>query len=222
MLKVVEDAITKILPAEVYVCCKLINDDNGELFDVEMEFIKNAVEKRVMEFTAGRIAVRNILEKIGYKNFPILQGKLREPVWPSELSGSITHDGDYCIVAISYKSKVSLLGIDLTTDKKLDRDLVNLICTEDEIIFIESRDAQFKNIDIYKLIFSIKESIYKCLFPLVGEIFDFHDVCVFIQPSEGSVSIKLKDISVFDNLDINLNITYCLIGDYIFTVAWNR
>ncbi|WP_149007335.1 enterobactin synthase subunit EntD, partial [Escherichia coli] len=54
--------------------------------------LQHAGRKRKTEHLAGRIAAVYALREYGYKCVPAI-GELRQPVWPAEVYGSISHCG---------------------------------------------------------------------------------------------------------------------------------
>jgi 4'-phosphopantetheinyl transferase EntD len=63
-------------------------------------------------------------------------------------------------------------------DQVLDADLVSLIRTPGDRIKVRAGAIKM---DVNKLIFSLKEAVYKSLFPEVQKVFDFCDVNVFLD-----------------------------------------
>lgn len=149
----------------------------AELPDREAAIIENAVEKRRREFTAGRTCARGILRKIGCGG-DLAIGKDRHgaPVWPEGIVGSISHADDVCVVSIArLQAGLTSLGVDVEKDTGLDRDLVDVVCDEREKAACFN-DPTLGPYRLAKVIFSAKESFYKCMYPVTGTVLDFHDV----------------------------------------------
>ncbi len=213
--------LKKILPEPIVFCCGKIDQCQEDLFTEEMPYVQNMVLKRKKEFIAGRSLVRRAFSKLDYPNCAIPVGTKREPIWPTDISGSITHDGDYCCVAVVKKNKLSLVGIDLASQSPLDDNLKELICTKRDFINIQSMNRFVLQIDPYKLVFSIKESVYKCLFPIVKEYFDFRDVTIEIKPDTKTSLINLENSHLKKIVDLKLTSKFCFVDDYIFTAVWS-
>jgi 4'-phosphopantetheinyl transferase EntD len=197
-----------------------ISECEGELYEEELHYIHNAVGKRKREFTAGRICARKALEKLNRSPCSIPVGSTREPLWPQGVAGSITHDGNHCVACVANRDIIPYLGIDLAVREPLDRNLIPLICTKDDIENIKNVGESNFETDPYKLIFSIKESVYKCLFPVVQQIFDFQDVSVHMKSKSGTTSIILLNNQLFSTLDLELKVKFRVIGDYVFSIVW--
>ncbi len=84
--------------------------------------LQHAGRKRKTEHLAGRIAAVYALREYGYKCVPAI-GELRQPVWPAEVYGSISHCGTTALAVVSRQP----IGIDIeeiffcTNRKRIDR-----------------------------------------------------------------------------------------------------
>ena len=70
--------------------------------------LQHAGRKRKTEHLAGRIAAVYALREYGYKCVPAI-GELRQPVWPAEVYGSISHCGATALAVVSRQP----IGIDI-------------------------------------------------------------------------------------------------------------
>lgn len=190
------------------------------LYPDEFAVVAKAVEKRRREFAAGRICARKALVRLGRAACSIPVGAMREPIWPADVTASITHDGDHAMVGMASARDVRLLGIDLAIAKPLGPELRALVCSEDEMRSLTLFADSFSDNDPFKLVFSLKESIYKCLFPVVRKIFDFHDVRVNLRAREEAAVIELRNRQIFGQLDVPLRARFRRTGDYFFTIVW--
>lgn len=128
--------------------------------------VKNAVEKRRVEFAAGRDAAREALEQIGLPDVSVPMGADRAPVWPKGVCGSISHSDGLCIAVVARRSGFQSVGIDVEPDRPLDRNLHESILTPEEM-GVSSDQAL--------AIFSAKEALFKALYPITGEMMSFQD-----------------------------------------------
>lgn len=192
-----------------------------ELYDEELVAVRRAVPKRRNEFAAGRAMARAALARLGFSARSIPVGENREPLWPDGAVGSISHDGNLCIAVAASEMDVALLGIDLTMRAPLEAEVVKMICTAEEIAAAKNSIDRLR-FDPYKLIFSIKESVYKCLFPVVQEVFDFHCVSVSLDPASEVATVSLLDRELFSERMCALRIEarYCSFDDFLFSAVW--
>jgi len=140
-------------------------------YDEEWALVSNAVSKRQKEFQAGRNCARQALAQLGIKNHPVLSGPRREPIWPEGIVGSITHCKDFCAVALSKKPEHKAIGIDAEEKSPLDINSLDLVCTLAEQTWLNKNGLN--NTFWSKVIFSAKESLFKCYYPLTHEYLDF-------------------------------------------------
>ncbi len=100
------------------------------------------------------------------------------PVWPDGLVGSLAHDSRVAAAALASRRDFTSLGIDVEPADPLDPDLIGIVATADE------RRAIGGDLLQARLLFAIKEAVYKCVYPLDGEFLDHHDVAVSIASGE--------------------------------------
>ena len=213
-------SINCLLPKNVISVVEKISETQGELYPEEAHFVRKAIDKRVREFTSGRTCARSVLNKLGYPKCMLLVGVKREPLWPNDIIGSISHDGEYCIAAAARRKDCSLLGIDVAIASPLDDNLIRYICSEEEVHKIVHSNSFDVGVDPYKLVFSIKESVFKCLFPRVLTVFGFLDVAVSFEPNTNCAKISLLNDKVFSDTELTINSKFCIRNDYIFSASW--
>ncbi len=145
------------------------------LFSEEKNLINGAVINRQQEFSTGRWLARQGLQQLGQPAVPIKIGRLRNPLWPESIIGSITHDANCCAVVVMQKQKHSELGvgIDLVAlpqhSGKLDG-LESMISKD-----VQEMDAVNKlnlALEPALLLFSIKESVIKALSFFLDDFID--------------------------------------------------
>lgn len=167
--------IKALFPSQVVTVTATPAMWDGKLYPEEAAFIQKAVIKRRREFTAGRLCAKAALKALGITGFPVLSGDEREPLWPSGITGSISHCDDYCGVALARQSTLTSIGLDIETIAPLDDDLEAMICTPQEITRANQSPPP-SGCNWQKFIFSAKESVYKSLFPVTRAYLDFHDL----------------------------------------------
>jgi len=205
--------IAALFPNEVKITIADPVTLEGVLYPQEDHLIAMAVDKRKQEFKAGRLLARKLLEECGIDHFPILMGNNREPIWPENISGSIAHSKNYCVVAVAQKDKIQGIGIDVEYIDRVIREVWDHICTEEELLWVFSRPKSDHR-KYFALIFSAKESIYKCLYPLTKQWIGFEDVSIFVSPQENCFKARLnKDVGKLFNKGT------CLRGTYQFSDA---
>ncbi len=148
----------------------------------EEQAVLKAVPRRRAEFRAGRASARAALSRLGVRTpEPILMANDRKPMWPAGYIGSISHCQDFCIAAVAPASALYGLGIDVEPRKPLPNDVQDLILIASDYIDSALITA-LGELVCSRLIFSAKESIYKCMNPVLRLELDFHDVQVTVRP----------------------------------------
>src|ERR1700710_434937 len=178
-----------IVPASA-CCYEQVGILRGSLLPGEEELlVPRTVSKRRKEFTAGRTCAREALTLLGMPRMPILQGKQNEPLWPEGVVGSITHCKGYCAAAVASLSLCDGIGIDAEPNEHLPRGVLRLIARRREQDWI--LNAKKNGICWDRLLFSIKESLYKVWFPLERSWLDFDQAEVEIDAGKRTFKAAL-------------------------------
>ena len=187
--------ISKVLPGDV-IAAEQVGCFCGDLHAEEQKVLGDAVPKRRMDFIAGRTCARTALELLGSEVSPILRGPNREPLWPADIVGSITHCEGYCAAAVSYKRKYLGIGIDAEINQALPDGIIDIVSLPEERQLLDQLLPRNRNWD--RLLFSIKESVYKVWFPIQGSWLGFEDVIVKIDPSISAFEAYVQRVPLRD------------------------
>ena len=146
-------------------------------------------KKRRAEFTMGRIYAHGTLSRFGLESEPILRNtETREPTWPDSVWGSITHSAGFAAVAVGLKKEIKGVGIDLESfSRSVNFNIRRLVCVDSELEWLESLPTKQANRAL-RIIFSAKESIFKCLYPSTKTYLTFKDAAVTINETENNFS----------------------------------
>ena len=166
-------------------------------FDLPKE-LEGAVGKRKIDFITGRLCASQALAMLDpRRKWPIVSfGTDRLPGWPEGVVGSITHTEGFSSACVALSTDYQSLGID--AEKVMPVEQAEKI--EATISFDQERElTQTKGFELAKglsLIFSAKESLFKCLYPLVKINFGFLDARLLtLDTDQKSFSIELmKDL----------------------------
>jgi 4'-phosphopantetheinyl transferase EntD len=151
--------------------------DPSALYPDEARHVQRAVPKRLEEFAAGRLCARLLLHEFGIEHFAIEVGAERQPLWPEDLVGSITHTTGFCAAVAAPKKYLRSVGIDTEISGGVKTELWRGICTASETAWLRSL-PQSQQPFAATLIFSAKEAFYKCQFAVTQERLGLHDVSV--------------------------------------------
>lgn len=182
--------LERILPAVATVVASA-EERSVELFPEEEAALGDAVEKRRREFVTARACAREALARLGLPAQPIPAGARGEPLWPAGIVGSITHCAGYRACAVAPASELRAIGVDAELDDPLPDGLLGDIALPEEQSWIEAAAAADPGVSWDRLLFSIKESIYKAWFPLTRSWLGFEDASVAIDRARGTFSASL-------------------------------
>jgi len=149
-------------------------------------------QKRRAEFTLGRICAHEALSRFGLDSEPILRiPETREPCWPDSIWGSITHTAGYAAVAVGFKKEIKGVGIDLESfSRPVDFKIRRHVCVDSELEWLESLPTKQANRAL-RIIFSAKESIFKCIYPGTKTYLTFKDAEVSVKETEKNFSFTI-------------------------------
>jgi enterobactin synthetase component D len=141
--------------------------------------LEAAVAIRRTQFLAGRYCAAQAITRLcgGDASVTVGRGANGAPVWPDGLTGSITHTADFASAAVASRTNVRSLGID--TELIMATERARRIASA--VLVASESPAANRAIDEavwITLVFSAKESLFKCLYPIVGRHFDYSTVAV--------------------------------------------
>lgn len=147
--------------------------------------------KRQCEFLAGRLCAREALQQLcGERSVPAV-GADGAPHWPAGVVGSITHGGNRAVAVVAPAGQYAGLGLDI--EKWLPAPRAERLCAE--ILTAEElqrgTDRKTELAWLTTLTFSIKESLFKALYPLVRRRFYFHDAELLDWDASGRARLRL-------------------------------
>ena len=152
--------------------------------------MKEDVPKKKAHFLGGRYCAHKALSMMEKKEseisnsyedkqdklVPIQKNEQGAPIWPAGVIGSITHTENF--IGAVVESFDNLRGVGIDTEKILGPQSVvmveSLVATEEE----KRKSLSFDPFEYFTLIYSAKESIFKCLNPIIQKYIEFHDVTI--------------------------------------------
>ena len=158
---------------------------------------QQAVSKRQTEFLAGRLCAHEALRRAtGVASIPAV-GEDRAPCWPAGVVGSITHGAGWAAAVAARAEQWRGLGLDverLLASTRADR-LAGEILTPRELENYGDLDDS-QRATLVTLTFSIKESLFKALYPLVNKRFYFQEAELIHHDDNGQARLRLlNDLS---------------------------
>jgi enterobactin synthetase component D len=130
--------------------------------------------RREREFAAGRRCAARALLDAGARDLAVGISPDRSPRWPAGFVGSITHSESFAWAAVARDTDLRSIGIDSEPifDAGALREAAPIALDASEWRLAGDADPATHA----TLVFSAKESLYKCLNPCTGVFFEFADV----------------------------------------------
>lgn len=183
--------IGDILPPQV-AAAEAFGDLPGTvLFAEEEAVIAKAVDKRRREFTTARACARAALAKLGVPAVPIVPGLRGAPQWPAGVVGSITHCDGYRACAVAWDSDIIAIGLDAEPHDTLPDGVLDAVSLAQERVRLAELKAAVPGLCWDRMLFCVKESVYKAWFPMTGRWLGFEEACVDFDPATQSFTARL-------------------------------
>jgi 4'-phosphopantetheinyl transferase EntD len=177
--------LSQLLP-DAAVAAECFGDAEASgVFPAEAQLVAGAVAKRRREFCTARICAHRALVALGLPPQPVLSGPRGEPRWPRGIVGSITHCAGYRACALAPKAEVPSLGIDAEPHLPLPGGVLEAISSAQERGCLDRAFAGDPT-RWDRLLFCLKESVYKAWYPLSGVPLGFGDVAIELDPGRRS------------------------------------
>ncbi|MEV0425895.1 4'-phosphopantetheinyl transferase superfamily protein [Micromonospora sp. NPDC050495] len=183
--------IEELLPAGVAAAEAYDDPAEARLLPAEEALVGGAVEKRRREFTTGRHLARRALAELGVPPVALLAGPRREPRWPDGTVGSITHCAGYRAAVAARAGTLLSTGIDAEPNEPLPAGVLDSIALPEERSRVAELLRREPAVRWDRLLFSIKESVYKAWYPLTGRWLDFEEADVTVDPAAGTFRARL-------------------------------
>lgn len=152
---------------------------NSSPYEQESALMNSAVTARKLEFYSGRHYAHQALKQLNLTAQPLLRGEKGNPLWPPGIKGSITHDMQQVIVAVTNERNITGLGIDLIIKpESVEPQLQQLIASEEDLHTIKLACPTMPPL---ALAFSFKESVVKAVSPTINYYLDLLEINFSIE-----------------------------------------
>jgi 4'-phosphopantetheinyl transferase EntD len=182
--------------------------DESALLPEELTTFSKSIERVRRASGAVRLAARALLAQLGHPECAIPKDKSGAPIWPRDVVGSLAHDSRVAVAAVARRSAFPSIGIDVEIGQPLDEELIPMVLTRRE------RETLGEDPMLARLVFAIKEAVYKTTYPL--------DRC-FLEHPDVEVDLITR-IAVTRN-DMSVCFRYGLLSDlnpdpHVCVLAW--
>ena len=168
---------------------RLASDDFQRAAIEQTPALQRSVAKRQAEYLAGRVCARAALQRLDGRNYVPGTHEDRSPIWPAGILGSITHGKGWAAAVVAAQGSCQGLGLDqesLLDDERAER-LMGEILTPSELERLDRRQLGLT----VTLTFSLKESLFKTLYPLTRQRFYFEHAEVLEWSADGLARLRL-------------------------------
>lgn len=184
--------------------------------------LNKAGPKRRAEFLAGRLcAQRALLRLQGHTYVPSI-GQDKAPTWPKGTVGSITHSDHWAAALVAKQEQFLGVGIDIERclSKEDGQKLAGTLLTANERERLNELTVEQLALMV-TLIFSLKESLFKALYPLVGKRFYFEDAeLVAWDNAAGTARLRLlSDLDRQWPADRELEACFALMDGHVISLV---
>lgn len=183
--------------------------------------LRAAVPKRQLQFRAGRFCALKALDALqpGRLVRALFRASNGAPLWPHGVIGSITHTDRFASAAVARTDEALALGIDSEAIMSEDRARRVMLAVAWPSEVAHARAAGCTRLEALTLVFSAKETLFKCLHPLVGRMFGFHDVrIVGVDAAAGAFYARpAAGLSVRFHAGTSLEGRFAFDGDHMHT-----
>lgn len=154
--------------------------------------ILRAVAKRQTEFLAGRLCARAALQAQGEHTAAVSQDAQGTPLWPDGFCGSITHSHGLAAAVAAPRQQFLGIGLDaepVMSASRAQRLARQILCPAELQRLACLPEAERAR--LVSLTFCSKESLFKALYPLVGQRFYFQDAELLAWQANGQLQLRL-------------------------------
>lgn len=154
--------------------------------------LSKAVAKRRAEYLASRLCVREALRPFGFANFVLANDADRAPIWPTGIVGSLSHTRACVSLLLAKSSSGKLLGVDCEEIMRPETaaGMRDMIINANEEAVLACSGLPFAT--ALTAAFSLKESLYKALFPVFRQFMHFNEAeIVACEANLASVTLRL-------------------------------
>ncbi|MDH6114873.1 4'-phosphopantetheinyl transferase EntD [Kitasatospora sp. MAP12-15] len=183
--------IERILPFGVVSSESFGDPTEVRLYPKEALIVRNAVQSRRREFATGRWCARRSLAELGLPPGPLLADPRGAPRWPDSVVGSITHCVGYRAAAVARSERLSMLGIDAEPHAALPEGTLETVSLPEERVWIRQLQAVAPGTHWDRLLFSLKEAVYKAWSPVTIRPLGFEDARITVDPATSTFTAHL-------------------------------
>jgi 4'-phosphopantetheinyl transferase EntD len=155
--------------------------DEDALLPSETLTLRTSALKVRRQSGAVRIVARQLLSTFGVHDVALPRTESGAPLWPPGFVGSLAHDASVAVAAAASAEHYIALGIDIEPNEELPPELVNVVTT------LAEHEQYSADILQSRLLFAIKEAVFKATNPLDGVFLEFQDITVDLNAKQAFI-----------------------------------
>jgi enterobactin synthetase component D len=214
-------ASPSILPPFAARCTVLITGDAGLDAQTVPDDLREAVPSRRRDYLAGRHCARLAIAALVGAAPDVPRGPDGTPVWPEGVVGSITHSGALASAAAALAADTQGIGIDT---ERLERFRSHITISRLVVLPSEARIGHPALPDDLRLplVFSAKEALFKCLYPIVRRRFYFESAeLIDVDVAEGTFQARLTtDLAPGLGAGLEMPGRFVADAEFVHTGVW--
>jgi 4'-phosphopantetheinyl transferase EntD len=157
-------------------CRPITFGDEGALTVAELAPLRKAVISVRRASGAARVLARALLAEAGGPCAAQLpRARSGAPQWPQGFVGSLAHDAEFAVAVVAPSAALASVGVDLEPALPLPDGLLGLVATP-----AEQRQLN-GDLLLARLLFCMKEAVYKATHPIDGVFLEHHDIEVCLE-----------------------------------------
>lgn len=156
----------------------------------EHVLVHGVVDAVRRQTATGRLLLRDVLHSMGVAPGPILRTTGGRPALPAGITASLAHDDDVAVCVAAAGPNLAF-GVDVEPALPLPLEIVDDVVTGDFERHLVQTDG---SVDLVKarLLFCVKEAVYKACFPLDEVFLEFADVGAIGGSLPGVVDVATR------------------------------
>jgi 4'-phosphopantetheinyl transferase EntD len=175
-----EAILASLAPRQIRLGCLPISPgDEDLLLPGEAAGFRTSALKARRQSGAARALARELLREFGIGDLALPRTESGATQWPAGIVGSLAHDDEVAVAGIARRHEIVALGVDVEPAIPLPRGISRIVATRRE------RGRYSSEMIESRLLFSLKEAVYKAQYPLDAAVLDFADVEIDLDARRG-------------------------------------
>ncbi|ORM57289.1 4-phosphopantetheinyl transferase [Pantoea rodasii] len=180
--------------------------------------LHNAVTKRKAEHLASRWLAQQMLMRFDMPDFVLRNAPDRSPLWPAGIQASLSHSQQIAVIAATQQPLCIGVDVEQVMAESTAEETAEMLMSAAERQRLHATALPFAS--AATLLFSLKESLYKALWPQLHQPMDFlHAELLAVDGLRGCATLKLtQDFSRDFNINTHLQAHFWLQDQRVITL----